>query len=190
MRQLLAIGAVTVLFVGSAVWSTLTDMGKEELRTRLSGIPSLLLRLAARRLPPVGRSDVTTEWNAELNHILAETKGLPLTRLFRGTKYAADLLFRGAPAMAKDIERLGPASTPASTEGPARDRLATWSELFPHGRDIFYEGDDPAAFARQIEARFGFNPAADLAWGVSCRFFCPSEHLDAIYGDETLPLGS
>jgi hypothetical protein len=35
----------------------------------------------------------------------------------------------------------------------------TWKELFPDGRFIFYEGDDPDAFAKEIKARFGFDPS-------------------------------
>lgn len=41
----------------------------------------------------------------------------------------------------------------------------TWRELFPEGRVIFYEGDDPAAFTAAIKAEFGFDPAADPRWG-------------------------
>jgi hypothetical protein len=35
----------------------------------------------------------------------------------------------------------------------------TLRELFPDGRTIFYEGDDPQAFRRQVQAEFGFDPA-------------------------------
>jgi hypothetical protein len=77
----------------------------------------------------------------------------------------------------------------------------TWRDLFPAGRDIYYEGDDPAGFAGQIKTEFGFDPSADPGWGVaipadedgdgftSYRFRCPPEHLDAIYS-ERFPMGS
>jgi hypothetical protein len=79
---------------------------------------------------------------------------------------------------------------------------ATWAELFPAGRDIFYEGDDPDGFAAHIAERFGFDPRADRGWWdviegdgelapfTAYRFRCPPEHLDAIYGNSTYPLGS
>lgn len=79
-------------------------------------------------------------------------------------------------------------------------RLATWASMYPEGRDIAYEGDDPAEFASQIQAEFGFNPALDSRWGVqldgeassydSYWFYCPPEHLDAIYGSDRFLVGS
>ncbi len=45
--------------------------------------------------------------------------------------------------------------------------MASWSDLFPDGRDIFYEGDDPVGFVNTIKAEFGFDPSADPNWGVS-----------------------
>jgi hypothetical protein len=59
-------------------------------------------------------------------------------------------------------------------------------ELFPEGRFIFYEGDDPKRFRREIKAEFGFDPGPAPEEG----FLCPPEHLDAIYGDERFPTGS
>jgi hypothetical protein len=69
----------------------------------------------------------------------------------------------------------------------------TWRELFPEGRTIFYEGDDPETFAQEILAEFGFNPVADPLWltnAVCPAFRCPPEHLDAIYGSNRWELGS
>jgi hypothetical protein len=77
-----------------------------------------------------------------------------------------------------------------------------WSEMFPDGRCIFYEGDEPQKFAEEIKAEFGFDPSEDKSWGeviaddeagdafTSYRFHCPPEHLDAIYGNGRWPLGS
>lgn len=31
---------------------------------------------------------------------------------------------------------------------------STWRELFPEGRVIYYEGDEPEEFAREIEREF------------------------------------
>jgi hypothetical protein len=75
--------------------------------------------------------------------------------------------------------------------------MKTWGELFPDGRMIFYEGDDPSGFVEQIRAEFGFDPSADERWGDRdehpinrYRFWCPSEHMDAIYGSDRWPMGS
>jgi hypothetical protein len=72
--------------------------------------------------------------------------------------------------------------------------LSTWRELFPEGRHIFYEGDDPGGCRNAIIAEFGFDPALisgvyDPGWPDS-GFFCPPEHLDAIYGGGRWPMGS
>lgn len=78
-----------------AVWllrDALTDMFKEEVRTRLTELPYIVLRIVALRIPRPERSDVLTEWRAELDFILSETDGLPITRLLRGVGYSLGLL--------------------------------------------------------------------------------------------------
>lgn len=72
--------------------STVAEMCREEMRTRLGLLPYALIRLAAGRLPHQVRNDVGDEWRDELAFILEATDGLPLTRLIRGTRYAAGLL--------------------------------------------------------------------------------------------------
>ena len=77
------------------VWllrDAITDMCKEEIKTRLSRLPYALLRVVALRIPRAERQDVIGEWRAELDFILDETDGLPLTRLLRGIHYSASLL--------------------------------------------------------------------------------------------------
>ena len=76
----------------------------------------------------------------------------------------------------------------------------TWAELFPNGRDIFYEGNEPDEFAAEIAAKYGFDPRTDRRWWevvedgeepfVSYRFRCPARLLDEIYGNDAYPLGS
>ena len=98
----------------------------------------------------------------------------------------------------------------------------TWRELFPEGRHVFYEGDDPEGFCAEINAGFGFDPSNQachpdgcgwlsstdrpgaricrdrLPWGITVEgnesptyfFWCPPEHLDAIYGSDRWPMGS
>jgi hypothetical protein len=195
--------AVTVgILLWSLLWATLTDMFKDELRTRLGRLPYWLIRMAALRIPAVDRrTDLVEEWEAELDVILHDTEGRPLTWLVRGVSFSMDLLLRGARAAAVEM---GPGRTEAeimSCPMPAEvAALPAWSELFPEGRHIFYEGDNPAAFVRQIQAEFGFSPASDPGWGeqidgdgmsfTSYSFHCPVEHLDEIYGNSHFPMGS
>ena len=104
--------------------------------------------------------------------------------------------------MAKEIgpgragTRMVPVLTPEQIAA-----LPAWSELFPQGRHIFYEGDNPAEFVRQIQAEFGFNPADDPHWGEqlediegpfppSYGFHCPADHIDEIYGSGRFCIGS
>ena len=81
------------------------------------------------------------------------------------------------------------------------DELSKWSELFPRGRFIFYEGDNPEAFVKEIKRKFGFDPSKNESWGeviddgkggsfTSYGFHCPAEHLDAIYGNDKYPMES
>jgi hypothetical protein len=195
----LAIVAFIGLSLGSVIWAVVTDMSKDEVRTRLTRLPYLLIRVASVWIPKVARHDFANEWNAELEFVVYGTEGMPLTRLFRGIIFSAGLVLHGAPAVAHEIAGSGASNeTPDLT--PARIIGGTWSNLFPEGRDIFYEGDDPTGFVSQIKAEFGFSPAVDSGWGVkihaddycftSYSFRCPSEHLDAIYGSDRFAMGS
>ena len=83
------------------------------------------------------------------------------------------------------------------------------------GRSLYYEGDDPEGFRRQVIDEFGFDVAkmprrlgdeipapGTCTWGAwfpadehgegffSYGFYCPAEHLDALYMSERFPLGS
>ena len=104
------------------------------------------------------------------------------------------LEIQAAIALAREIFRL--------VDPPAAP-LAQWSELFPKGRHIYYEGDEPQEFAEQIRTEFGFDPSADEYWGLlipgddlhddaftSYCFRCPPEILDAVYGSGRWPMGS
>lgn len=91
---------------------------------------------------------------------------------------------------------------PAAGAAPGTVADTTWLSLYPEGRHIFYEGDGPAGFARQILAEFGFSVDDNPGWGeqfaedddgpsfTSYSFHCPPEHLDAIYGGDRFPMGS
>jgi len=71
-----------------------------------------------------------------------------------------------------------------------------WSELFPKGRLIYYEGDEPQKFARQVELDFGFDVTQDPSWNepnpdfTSYGFHCPPGLLNEIYGTDRFPMGS
>jgi len=78
-----------------AVWllrDVLTEMCQEEARTRLGQLPYALIGLVALRIPRAARYDAVVEWRAELEFILGDTEGMPLTRLLRGIRYAISLL--------------------------------------------------------------------------------------------------
>lgn len=71
--------------------------------------------------------------------------------------------------------------------------IRKWSELFPDGRYIFYEGDDPESFVKEMKNSFGLNLTFDWdefkefnAFG----FHCPSKFIDEIYGNGKYPMGS
>ena len=80
--------------------------------------------------------------------------------------------------------------------------LHKWSEMFPNGRFIYYEGDNPQSFAQEMRTKFGVEvEKGNEHWAVhydadeygeestSYGFFCPVEHLDEIYSD-SYPMGS
>jgi hypothetical protein len=70
------------------------------------------------------------------------------------------------------------------------ERESRWADLFPEGRGIYYEGDDPEGFVAEIKTKYNFDPSADDGWSTSYRFFCPAHLLDSIYGDGNYPMGS
>ena len=68
-----------------------------------------------------------------------------------------------------------------------------WSEMFPDGRTIFYEGNNPKAFVKEIKAKFAFDPSKDNdCWNKrdGYSFLCPAHCLDEIYGNSKYPMGS
>jgi DNA-binding transcriptional MerR regulator len=99
-------GWIVFLALAACAWlalrSTAMEMWQEEIRTRLSLLPNALTRLATLRLPEEIREDFADEWQAELAFVLRDTDGLPLTRLFRGTRYAMGLV-RSAGGIAREL---------------------------------------------------------------------------------------
>jgi hypothetical protein len=109
---------------------------------------------------------------------------------------APELTPDAAMALAREIVRVVDPSA-----------LVPWRELFPKGRRIYYEGDDPQGFAEQIRTEFGFDPSTDPDWGIgdwympdgtrcpdpfgrTLMFLCPPGILDAVYGSGRWMLGS
>jgi hypothetical protein len=79
----------------------------------------------------------------------------------------------------------------------ADTKLRSWSELFPDGRIIYYEGECPDEFAAEIKHEFKLDVTKDELWDDLLRdgskrraFHCPSELLDEIYGSGKYCLGS
>ena len=72
-------------------------------------------------------------------------------------------------------------------------KLKKWSELFPEGRHIFYEGDDPKGFAKEMKEKFSFDPSQNNpGWNKRSgySFDCQVSALDKVYGNRKYPLGS
>jgi hypothetical protein len=91
-----SIWVAAVVIVGMAIGivkAAIGEMVQEEVSTRLGRIPFALIRLACIQVPPELRDDLAAEWNAELEFLLTGTDGMPLTRLVRGIRYSAALLF-------------------------------------------------------------------------------------------------
>jgi hypothetical protein len=78
----------------------------------------------------------------------------------------------------------------SESDGKLLDQTITpWSELFPEGRVIYFEGDDQESFVAEIKAKFNFDPSKDSLWrGLA--FECPAHLLDDIYGSGKYPMGS
>jgi hypothetical protein len=69
----------------------------------------------------------------------------------------------------------------------------SWTELFPDGREIFYEGDDPKGLVKKLKAGFDFDPSQNNPhWKkkYGYKFFCPANLLDEIYGKDEYEMGS
>ena len=94
--------------------------------------------------------------------------------------------------------------------------VPTWQEMFPDGRVLFYEGDDPDGFVKEMKEKFNYDPSMNsvdfsslspipntpnTAWGkwlpgdakepgfMSYAFHCPGHLLDKVYCGQ-YPLGS
>jgi hypothetical protein len=111
-------------------------------------------------------------------------------------------LFEGlAPRVFRRMLRgVGWLRTPATSIYSAlRDWMEvepTWDELFPDGRIVFYEGDDPDRFAFEMRLR-GIDvrkPPANLVdrvhWDEGRSFYIPPGRMEEIYGSGRWSIGS
>ena len=69
---------------------------------------------------------------------------------------------------------------------------AKWSELMPYGRDLYYEGKNPTAFAKEMKEKYNLNVYTSGHYNRAngFRFYCPARLLDEIYDNRKYPLGS
>lgn len=73
--------------------------------------------------------------------------------------------------------------------------LPKWSEMFPTGRNLFYEGKTPQTFVEEMKHKYGFDPSRGGDNGLwnkenGYQFRCPVSCIDEIYGNGKYPLGS
>jgi hypothetical protein len=62
-------------------------------------------------------------------------------------------------------------------------------ELFPEGRNVWYEGDDPEGFLAAVRERWGLE--LTLKQDPSgYAFFCPPGYVDAIVYESEWPMGT
>lgn len=86
------LGGVIVGFFVAAVIAGASNLFVQEFESRLQRLPVALVHIAARAQPCADRAELVEEAEAELAFILSETGGLPLTRLWRGLRYAGGLV--------------------------------------------------------------------------------------------------
>jgi hypothetical protein len=62
--------------------------------------------------------------------------------------------------------------------------------MYPNGRELYYEGNNPENFVREMKTKFNFDPSVGKRWAEWHAFRCPAHLLDVIYGDPQYILGS
>ena len=91
-----------------------------------------------------------------------------------------DRFFEKAQAAILDIEKF---EAKAKEDNGGRTYKSR-AELFPSGRELYYEGKNRKAFIAEMKSKFDFDPSRDHGWskGSGWRFHCPPDLLDKIYG--------
>jgi hypothetical protein len=71
--------------------------------------------------------------------------------------------------------------------------MKKWSEMYPHGRYVYYEGEDPKSFVKEMIEKYNFDPSKfNEHWNIH-RGFCfllPGYCIDEVYDRTKYPLGS
>ncbi len=98
----------------------ITEMCKEEIRTRVGRFPYVLLRVVAMRIERALREEALHEWRIELDFILSDTDGLPVTRLLRGIHFSVSLLVHTLLPCARIRELIAAYWWRASSRGLSR----------------------------------------------------------------------
>lgn len=80
--------------IGAFLFAAFNSLVNDEIKGWLQMVPTAILRLAASQLPEPEQRKTNYEefWVPELQYILREAEGPPLTRLFRGTTFSIGLL--------------------------------------------------------------------------------------------------
>jgi hypothetical protein len=133
----IAIGAAA----GGVLKAVMSGMMQEEASTRLNRIPLALIRLATTRVPDELRAELAAEWTAVLELVLRGTEGMPLTKLWRGIRYASGLLLSAgligeglADANSRSVPRPGgeramqPRIVAELPDKPHPDHVLTWRQ--------------------------------------------------------------
>ncbi len=163
------LAAAVAALTGTAV---LGELISQEIRGRLDQVPHGLIRLAARRLQPELREDLAEEWTAELGVILRGAQSLPVTRLYRGTRYALGLL-RAAPSIGRDLSK-----TTLSHAGEMR-ALSPLTGLPGNNR-----------IEQEIQARMERNTAIAVVYADLDNFKSFNDRYGFLRGDEVISLAA
>lgn len=47
--------------------------------------------------------------------------------------------------------------------------MRPWTDYYPNGRYVYYEGDDPHTFVREMKTKFNFDPSKEGKKNNFCR---------------------
>lgn len=89
-----AVWSVAVAVVLVIVGHLLGALASEEIYTRICRLPFAAIRLAVLAVPKQEREELRSDLEADLAYLLKETEGLPITKLWRGIRFAGSLLLR------------------------------------------------------------------------------------------------
>ncbi len=125
-----------LILLGGTVTTVFGELVNEEIRGWLDYLPRAILRLAARRLDPVGKVAIyEDEWLPELIFILRGAEARPISRLIIGVKFSVGLLIQ-ARRIARHLHRVpsGPAESgvsPVTSAKRAADlkTIAGWAAV-------------------------------------------------------------